>query len=83
MVGLFFPLILLARIEPPTPVYCTSTVMGSEEEALTEPGEIVEAMLAEAKVVLGAPGVKKLVKELKVTELTSFRPTRRNTRAGA
>lgn len=59
--------------------------MGSEEEALTEPDEIVEAMLAEAKVVLGAPGVKKLVKELKVsvTELTSFSATRRHTRAGA
>ncbi len=34
-------------------------------EALTE-AEIVESLLAEAKVVLGAPGVKKLVKELKV-----------------
>lgn len=41
--------------------------MGSEGEALTE-AEIVESLLAEAKVVLGAPGVKKLVKELKVRQ---------------
>jgi hypothetical protein len=41
--------------------------MAGEEEAATAPEEIVESLLAESGVVLGAPGVKKLVKELKVS----------------
>ena len=40
--------------------------MAAEEEALT-PQEVVESLLAEAGVVLGAPGIKQLAKELKGT----------------
>ena len=40
--------------------------MAAEEEPLT-PQEVVESLLAEAGVVLGAPGIKQLVKELKGT----------------
>ena len=49
---------------------CSSNTMAEEEEAATAPEEIVESLLAESGVVLGAPGVKKLVKELKVSAVS-------------
>jgi hypothetical protein len=48
----------------------SNTMAEEEEEAATAPEEIVESLLAESGVVLGAPGVKKLVKELKVSAVS-------------
>ena len=51
-------------------VFGASNTMAEEEEAATAPEEIVESLLAESGIVLGAPGVKKLVKELKVSAVS-------------